>query len=252
MGTDTEGGEVTDAFPMSEDGELRVLSVLSNGYNPIQPPEGVSVMAFRTILSAIHMYYMHERMVPQFDELLKLYPRIKKTTLLKCWESEPLIQALYYRGISWPVDGGLTIQQEHTIMALSDPTDAHSQAYKLRALGVSPTTFRTWMRNSLFADRLHRASVDNYVDYLPLARNALVTEAIDGKLPAIQMLFQITGEWSPETEAIGDLRAVIQTLVESVVRNVHDEKAKQAILGDAEAALASLRLTKQNARALER
>lgn len=242
---------MTDLFPV-EDGELKVLSVITNGYEPIRPPEGVSTIAFRTIISAIHTHYLHEGVAPGFDELLTLYPRIRKDTLLTCWEHPSTVQALEYRGISWHVDAGLTIQQEHTLMALSDPTDKRSQAVILRNLGVSPTTFRTWMKNSLFAHRLHQASVANYHDFLPMARNALVGEAIDGKLPAIELLFQITGEWSPEAEAVGDLKAVIQTLVESVVRNVHDETTKKAILGDAEAALAGLRLSKQNARALER
>lgn len=242
---------MTDLFPI-EDGELKVLSVLSNGYQPVIPPEGVSLAAFRTIVSAIHTYYLHEGTPPDFDELLKLYPRIRKDVLLKCWEHASLKLALELRGIEWLTNGGLTIQQEHTIMALSDPTDKRSQAVILRNLGVTPTTFRTWMKNSLFNHRLHQASVANYHDFLPMARNALVSEAIDGKLPAIQMLFQMTGEWSPETEAIGDLKAAMQTLIESVVRNVHYQTIKQAILDDAEAALAGLRLTKQNARALER
>jgi hypothetical protein len=108
------------------------------------------------------------------------------------------------------------------------------------------------MKSSLFNHRLHQASVANYHDFLPLARNALISEAIDGKMPAIEMLFQLTGEWSPEVEAVGDLKAVVQTLVESVVRHVHDESTKRAILADGEAALAALRLTKQNSRALER
>ena len=136
-------------------------------------------------------------------------------------------------------------------MALSDPTDKRSQAVILRNLGVSPTTFRTWMKNSLFAHRLHQASVANYHDFLPMARNALISEAIDGKMPAIEMLFQLTGEWSPEAEAVGDLKIVVRTLVESVARHVTDEEVKKAILSDAELALSSLRLTKQNARALE-
>ena len=242
---------MTDLFPI-EDGELKVLSVLSNGYQPVIPPEGVSLAAFRTIVSAIHTYYLHEGTPPDFDELLGLYPRIKKDTLLKCWEHPSLKLALDLRGIEWLSEGGLTIQQEHTIMALSDPTDKRSQGVILRNLGVSGTTFRTWMKNSLFNYRLHQASVANYHDFLPMARNALISEAVEGKLPAIQMLFQITGEWSPETEAVGDLQGVVRTLVESVVRNVRDETTKKAILDDAEAALAALRLTKQNARALER
>ncbi len=243
---------MTDLFPI-EDGELKVLSVLSNGFEPIQPPEGVSPLAFRTILSAIHTLYLHEGgITPDFDELLRQYPRIRKETLLACWESPALRQALSLRGIDWLGKGGLTLQQEHTIMALSDPTDKRSQSTKLRNLGVSPTTFRTWMKSPLFADRLHKASVENYQDFLPMARNALISNAIDGNLPSIQMLFQMTGEWSPETEAIGDLKAVVQTIVESVVRNVHDETTKKAILGDAEAALAGLRLTRTDRRALER
>lgn len=242
---------MTDVFPL-EGGELRVLSVLSNGYHPIEPPEGVTPLSFRTILSAIHTFYLHEGMAPGFDELLRLYPRIKKATLLLCWESHALNEALYYRGISWNQEAGLTMEQEHAIMALSDPTDKRSQSVILKNIGVTPTTFRTWMKNSLFADRLHRASVGNYQDFLPLARNALISQALDGKMPALELLFQITGEWSPEHEAIGDLKAVIQTLVESVVRHIPDGDARRAILGDAEAALMSLRLSKQNQRALER
>jgi hypothetical protein len=242
---------MTDAFPI-EGGELKVLSVITSGYQPIEPPQGVSAMAFRTILSAIHSFYLHEGQMPQFDELLKLYPRIRKDTLLTCWEHPSLKQALELRGLDWLVDNGLTIQQENTIMALSDPTDKRSQAVILRNLGVTPTTFRTWMKNSLFNHRLNVASVANYHDFLPMARNALISEALDGKMPALELLFQITGEWSPETEAIGDLKAVVQTLIESVVRNVPDDAARRAILADGEAALAALKLTKQSQRALER
>jgi hypothetical protein len=242
---------VTDLFPI-DDGELKVLSVISNGFVPIEPPEGVTPLSFRTVVSAIHTYYLHEGTVPDFDELLGLYQRIRKDVLLKCWESPELKQALGHRGVEWLSDGGLTIQQEHTIMALSDPTDKRSQGAILRNIGVSPTTFRTWMKSSLFNHRLNQASVANYHDFLPMARNALISEALDGKMPAIELLFQLTGEWSPETEAVGDLRAVVQTLVESIVRNVRDDETKRAILADGEAALASLRLTKQTSRALER
>lgn len=242
---------MTDLFPIDE-GELKVLSVISDGFVPIAPPAGVSTLAFRTILSAIHMTYLHDGTAPGFDELLETYPRIRKDVLLKCWESPELKQALSHRGVEWLSEGGLTIQQENTILALSDPTDKRSQNVILRNLGVTPTTFRTWMKSSLFSHRLHQASVANYHDFLPLARNALIGQAIEGKMPAIEMLFQLTGEWSPEAEAVGDLRSVVHTLVESIVRNVRDEKTKQAILADGEAALAAIRLTKQTSRALER
>lgn len=241
---------MTDLFPV-EDGELKVVD-LTGGFQPVRTPEGLSVGLFRTIVSAIHMYYLHESAMPSFDELLETYPRLNKEKLLIAWRSEELTTALRYRGLEWKTDGGLTIQQDHTLMALSDPTDKRSQASILRNLGVSGTTFRTWMKNPLFADRLHRASVANYEDFLPLARNALIQQATEGKLPAIELLFQITGEWSPETQAIGDLKAVMQTLVESIVRNVHDPEAKAAILADAEAALLTLRLTPTTQRALER
>jgi hypothetical protein len=244
--------DVTDLFPV-EDGEMKVVD-LAGGFQPIKPPEGVSVSLFRAIVSAIHTYFLHEKVLPGFDDLLAEYPRFNssKDRLLTTWRSDELAQALRYRGLQWNSDGGLTIQQEHTLMALSDPTDKRSQAAILRAVGVSGTTFRTWMKSPLFADKLHRASVANYEDFLPLARNALIQQATEGKLPAIELLFQITGEWSPETQAIGDLKAVMQTLIESIVRNVHDPEAKAAILADAEAALLTLRLSPSSTRALER
>lgn len=233
-----------DLFPV-EEGELKVVD-LTGAIQPLALPEGVSALAFRTIVSAIHTSYLHTHSLPQFDELIDLYPRIRSKDLLAAWESEELATALRYRGLEWGgAKSGLTLAQEHLIMALSDPTDKRAQNTKLRSHGVSGTTFRTWMKNPLFAERMHKSSIENYTDFLPLARNALVENATSGDQRAIELLFQITGEWSPETEALGDLRLVVQNLVESVIRNVHDPEAKKAILSDAEAALSGFRLRNQ-------
>lgn len=235
-----------DILPL-EDGNLSVVD-LTGSWHPIVPPEGVSALAFRTIISAIHTFYLtNDGSFPSFAELVTAYPRLREKDVLTCWEHESLQEALKYRGLEWNFDGGLTLAQEHIIMAFADPTDPRSEAAVLRQHGISGATYRTWLKNPLFKHKLDKLSVEAYQDYLPHVRNALIKEAMDGKQQAIELVFAVTGEWSPETEALGDLKLVVQSLVESVVKHVTDDKQKQAILADAEAAVRGFRVTNRQA-----
>jgi hypothetical protein len=235
-----------DILPL-EDGTLSVVD-LTGTWHPLAIPEGVSALAFRMVVSAIHTSYITRNgSFPSFAELVQEYPRLREKDVLTCWESPELQTALRYRGLEWRTEDGLTLAQEHLILALSDPTDRRSQATILRANGVSGVTYRTWLKDKLFAHKLQKLSVEGYVDYMPNIRNALIREAMDGKQQAIELIFAITGEWSPETEALGDLKAVVQSLVESVVKHVTNDAEKQAILADAEAAVRGFRIKNQQA-----
>lgn len=237
-----------DLFPV-EGKDVTVVD-LRGGIHPLVPPEGVTPLAFRTILSAIHTMYLFDEQVPQFDEILTKYPNIRKSDLLASWESEALAKGLDLRGVAWNANTGLSMQQEMLIMALADPTDRRSPETVLRKMGIPGTTYRTWQKNPMFAAHLERATYSSYKEGVPLARRALIGNAVAGNQQAIELLFRITGEFDPQNRAEQDMKLVVTTVIESVLRHVQDPELRRAILSDTEAAVVGFRLNAPS-RALE-
>ncbi len=232
---------MADLFPVTGK-DVKVVD-LSGGIHPIAPPDGVTPLAFRTIISAIHTMYLYSEQVPEFDEVLTNYPNIRKGDLLAAWQSDAIAEALDYRGVPWNPEGGLSMKQEMLIMALSDPTDRTTPETVLKRMGISGTTYRTWQKNPLFAAHLERATYSSYKEGVPLARRALIGNAIAGNQQAIELLFKITGEYDPQNRAEQDMKLVVTTVIESVLRHVQDPEIRRAILNDTESAVVGFRLS---------
>jgi hypothetical protein len=107
-------------------------------------------------------------------------------------------------------------------MYLAAPGKSH--AAKLRAIGVSPTKWAGWMRQSRFRDYIATGSLDRLFDSLPGAQVAVAEKAEAGEAWAVNLVFSITGFYDPTK--VDDPRPIFEAIFEEL----NDAGVDQAIL----------------------
>lgn len=94
---------------------------------------------------------------------------------------------------------------------LADASRSH--AAKLRAAGISPSKWRGWMQQPYFRDYISQHAVDALHGALPQAHLALADKAGSGDMPAISMLYRLTGFYDPDAPA-DDPRKLFEAIFE--------------------------------------
>lgn len=228
-----------------EEGRILVRSKKGE-VRPVQTPEGFSDFAFRTTIAGIYTYFTANGRVPTVDDLYHEYPQFPRGTYAAIFLTSELKEALSYRGIAWDDEAGLSLEQHSALMVLSNPGDKRSLAAKLKTLGVPMARYQAWLRNPLFKQHLNKQTKDAYSDFLPTMRTALVGNAMDGDQRAIELVFAITGEYNPNAQGVQDARAVVMTVIESVIKHtINHPELRQSILADVQASVVAFDVMNQ-------
>jgi hypothetical protein len=132
------------------------------------------------------------------------------------------------------------------LLKLLDITDQRTLGAKLKDLNIPMARYQAWLQHPLFKQSLLRRTEEQFKDAVPLALNRLVINADHGDERAIEKILEITGRWNPAQQQIEDVKNVVVSVIEAVVRNVQDPKLRQAIMDDVQAQIAGYTLIEQS------
>lgn len=201
-------------------------------FRQVATPNGFTDIAFRNVVMAFDTAYRVNGKVPSVEDIHMLWPRIPKTTISGILLTDEFKKALDHRGVVWDPENGLTMEQQTTLLKLSNPFDKRSLAVKLKELGVAMPKFQGWLKQPLFFEVYNKYSQNAYKEALPALRNRLISNAENGDHKAIELVFAITNEWNPAQQSLEDARVVIMKIVEAITTHVKDPETRKAILTD--------------------
>lgn len=201
-------------------------------FQQVKTPAGFTTLMFKMAVSAFDTAFRQLGHNPTVDEVYRVWPKVSKKSYSALFLTPEFRTALEYRGVLWEVDSGLSIEQQHTLLKLSDPFDKRSLPVKLRELGVPMPRFQNWLKQPLFWATYNKASIDNYHDALPAIRNRVIGLAEGGERWATELIYAKTGEWNPQQQQLEDARALILKIVEAVNKHVPDPKVRGQIMAD--------------------
>jgi hypothetical protein len=214
------------------DGGIQVADPAGK-FKQIATPDGFTDVAFRNAVSAFDTAYRVNGVVPSVDDMAMLLPNVPKKTLSKVVLTPEFKEALAYRGLSFdPEKDGLSMEQQTTLLKLSDPFDKRALSTKLKELGVPMPRFQAWLKQPLFFEVYNKYSQNAYREALPALRNRLISNAEAGDHKAIELVFAITNEWNPAQQSLEDARVIIMKIVEAITTHVKDPETRKAILTD--------------------
>lgn len=201
-------------------------------FQPVQPPEGFTPLAFRNAVAAYDTAYRTTGKQPTVDEVHLVWPKIPKITYSMLFLDENFQKALRYRGIEFNPESGLTIEQSMALLKLTDPTDRRMTSTKLKDLGIPMARYQAWMKQPLFIGSYKTQSEAGLKEAIPMVLTKLVGNAESGDQRAIEKVLEVTGRWNPAAQQVDDARTVVLAIVESVIKHVQDSDIRQAIMTD--------------------
>ena len=201
-------------------------------FKQVATPAGFTDVAFRNVVMAFDTAYRVNGVTPTVDGVALLWPSIPKQTISKLMLTQEFKDALAYRGVDWDPENGLTMEQQTTLLKLSDPFDKRALSTKLKELGVPMPRYQAWLKQPLFFEIYNKYSQNSYREALPALRNRLVSNAEAGDHKAIELVFAITNEWNPAQQSLEDARVIIMKIVEAITTHVKDPDVRKAILTD--------------------
>lgn len=233
---------------IADEGGIRVQK--DGKFHKVPTPSGFTDYMFRAAVTAFDTAYRTNGKLPTVNEVHKFWSRIPVKTYAALFVTTEFKQALAYRGISWEVDDGLSIEQSMALLSLTDHTDRRSTASKMKDLGVPMSRYQAWLNNPLFMSSYNKRMEDSFQKHVPMALNKLMGNVEAGEQRAIEKYLEIQGRWNPAQMQLEDARKVIEIVVESVISEIKDEELLRRIFQRVQAAKVGYDLT-QKQRELE-
>lgn len=218
-------------FDTAEDGGIVVRSV-KDGFRRVSTPSGFSDLAFRNAVAAAYTLYRANGKLPSVTELHAAWPAIPTKTYAELITTDEWKAALSYRGVEWDETAGLSLEQRSVLLKLADIGDRRSLGVKLRELGVPMARYQAWLKQPLFRQLTNQAAEQVLEEAIAPALTAFASAAASGDLNAATKVLEITGRWNPNQQSLEDARMVVQALVESIIKHVHDPEIRASIMSD--------------------
>ena len=144
--------------------------------------------------------------------------------------TEKFARAAQDRGIRLSGDPDLTAEQLTALSIYLDTSAQATHAQKLRAMGVKAATWRGWMRQPAFAQRLSDMAGALMRDSVPVAMQR-ISEGVDkGERWAIEMMLEITGVHDRRGDG-QDARRILSDVF-NVLDEMVDDPAILAAIGE--------------------
>jgi hypothetical protein len=158
--------------------------------------------------------------------------KIPPGAVAEIMKSEDFARLIALKGVPWKTYNGLTAEQHYTLLIVTDPTNRHPLALRLKAAGVEFTTYRTWLKDPEFAQALEQLSETMLKEMTSSVHNALIRSAEKGDTSAIKLYYEITGRYDPHKQQAMDVMSVLAQVVEIIQRRVTDPDTLTALAGD--------------------
>lgn len=235
---------MTDNFPII-DGGITVRQP-DGRFQPVMTPNGFTDYVFRSAVAAFDTAYRTLGKLPSVTEVHEYWKRIPVKTYSALFVTPEFHEALRYRGIEWEIDNGLSIEQSMLLLKLTDISDSRTLGAKLKDLNIPMPRYQAWMNQPLFKESYRQRTEDQFKDASTLALNKLIQNADRNDQRAIEKILEITGRWNPQQQQIEDVKRVVVSVIEAVIRNVHDAELRKAIMDDVQAQVAGYTLIEQS------
>ena len=149
-------------------------------------------------------------------------PTLPEILVAEVFATLAFAAALEEQGIPLSPHPGLSPEQMACLLIYMDMTVPMTHAQKLRACKVTEGQFRGWMRQGEFANRMNQLGGDVLVDAIPIAKQRLGQLVDAGNLPAMTLLFEMTGvhDRRKETFDINGLLMQIFSILDEEVTDV--------------------------------
>ena len=149
-------------------------------------------------------------------------PSLPEILVAEIFATPAFAAALEERGIPLSPHPGLSPEQMACLLIYMDMTVPMSHAQKIRAAKVTEAQFRGWMRQPEFASRMNQLGGDTLVDAIPIAKQRLAQLVDSGNLPALTLLFEMTGvhDRRKETFDVNGLLMQIFSILDEEVPDV--------------------------------
>lgn len=108
----------------------------------------------------------------------------------------------------------LTQEQLACISVLTDYTDRRGLTAKLRALGISSSKYRGWLKQRPFNDAIRKLAAKGLDEAIPMAETALAEKAANGDINALKFLFEVSGRYNPAQQQAIDAQELIAIMVD--------------------------------------
>ncbi len=195
------------------------------------------------VLTYIEQMWWEDNGTVPTNEAISEATGIGLQTVKGYWTNPDFRAALQHRGVSFKNDPdagkALTYDQLMVANMLLNIMDKRSLREKLQASGINatPAQVGSWMRQPAFQAHLRKRSQNLFEDADTAANIALVKAIDAGDLKAVQLLFEMTGRYTPRQVHEINVHAVLARVIEIISIRVKDPAIVADIAGDIDALL---------------
>lgn len=191
------------------------------------------------VLCAVEEHYMKKEEFPAVSTISRK-TQIDQVRVVEALSNPLLQRSLDARGIPWmQVDNSLSPAQVACINLLLNISDPRSKTMKLKALGISPITFKGWQKQKHFSEAMYDQGKKLFGESVPEIHKALLEKAVDGDMMAIKQVYAMQGIWDDHKSVEQmNIKFVMVKLLEVIQSHVRDPEALQAIASEFEGLLA--------------
>lgn len=208
------------------------------------PPVGVAKQTFDNVVAAAQIAYLthnkdpknregHQKTLPKIEDIKKFCNHTEQTVTRVVGTAE-FLTAMRERGIYWDARKGLTPEQVYVLGIMTDPSSKKDMAGKLRTAGITMQTYRAWLKQPLFKAAIDQIGQEMLTDHIADVQTAVVSNAINGNMKAIEIYHQLTGQFDPQKRQVEDLQRMVSLLLETIFRYVQDTSTLALINRDFE------------------
>lgn len=199
----------------------------------VSVPKDCSEQYFRRVVAAAFTAYNVTRNIPDVKAIAQYMGHsVKLGKVSKVVATPEYKAAMLQRGINVSKSKGLLPEQSYALEIMSDPARSGTFNTKLRAAGISYTKWRSWLKDPVFRQAFDIITESMLNEHQGDVHTALVGKAISGDMRAIEYYNQITGRFDPNRIQVINQHAIIQGLIEIIIRHVTDENVLMAISND--------------------
>lgn len=188
------------------------------------------------VITWIEEWWLRKDTFPPVGAFNDFFPGF---SLEKSLKNEVFLMALSNRGIRLPSsDDNLTNEQLAGIAVIANFRDPRSPTAKLKAVGISWTKWQGWMRNKHFKEFLQDLCGTNFRESLDVAQAGILKGMEKGNSDLIRLYLEMTGEYTPQSSEVVNLKLVLSRVLETIQIHVKDPNLLRNIASDFEKIMA--------------
>lgn len=212
--------------------------VTENKYRAgVTVPEGFDPDDFFDTVNGAYTAYTELKRLPGVAEIERKIV-VPAAVIGKIIVTDEFVKAINARGVPWESYNKLSSQQMLVAQIVTNPTDKRPLRAKLKSAGVTYPQYRAWMNQPVFSQYMNRITEGMLIDHLPDFNTVLTNKGLAGDINAIKYINELSGRHDPNRQALLDLQAVVQNLLEIIQRNVTDPATFQRIAAEFQLSMA--------------